>query len=307
MIRVGTRDSQLALWQAETVSRQLAANHHSTQLVHIKSEGDLNLTTPLYEMGVQGIFTRALDVALLNNEIDLAVHSFKDIPIQPAKGLKVAAILERANPYDVLVCRDAESLMRYRDGLESESGGGEIATSSIRRRAQWLHRFPQQAMVSLRGNVNTRLQKLKDAKWDGAIFAAAGLLRLGLTEKETGPQWLLSWMLPAPAQGAMAIVCRENDEEMMAAAAPLHHHHTAICTTVERDFLRIMMGGCSTPYAALAEITKDIVHLKANITSTDGKDQIEIAVQDNITNYATLAANAVAAIKKQDVHQLLKY
>jgi len=99
----------------------------------------------------------------------------------------------------------------------------------------------------------------------------------------------------------------ENDEEMMAAAAPLHHHHTAICTTVERDFLRIMMGGCSTPYAALAEITSDIVHLKANITGTDGKDQIEIAVQDNITNYATLAANAVAAIKKQDVHQLLKY
>ena len=304
MIRVGTRDSQLALWQAETVSRQLAANHHTTQLVHIKSEGDLNLTTPLYEMGVQGIFTRALDQALLNNEIDLAVHSFKDVPIQPAKGLKVAAILERANPYDVLVCRNEEALMRYRDGVQG-NGMGTIATSSIRRRAQWLHRFPQQGMESLRGNVNTRIQKLKDSQWDGAIFAAAGLLRLGLTEKETGPQWLLSWMLPAPAQGAMAVVCRENDEEMLAASAPLHHHHTAVCTTVERDFLRIMMGGCSTPYAALAQVTDGIVHLKVNITSTDGKDQIEVTVQDHISNHSSLAAKAVTELKKQDVRQLL--
>ena len=189
-IRIGTRESKLAVWQATRVSNMLARQGHSCELVYIKSEGDINLVTPLYELGVQGIFTKALDIALLNNEIDIAVHSYKDIPTMPASGLMIAAVLKRDSPYDVLVSNkpfNAETPIT-------------IATSSIRRRAQWLFKYPGSTIENLRGNVNTRIEKLKNSTWCGAIFAAAGLQRLGLTEQETGPQLLLDWMLPAPAQ-----------------------------------------------------------------------------------------------------------
>jgi len=166
-IRIGTRDSELALWQAKTVQHQLEALGYSTEIVSTKSHGDIELSKPLYEMGVTGIFTKALDIALLNGEIDIAVHSMKDVPTALPDGIVVGAVLKRGNPHDVLVYKGDLSF------LDAEIA--TIATSSLRRKAQWLHRYPHHNIENLRGNVNTRLQKLADNPWNGAIFAAAGL------------------------------------------------------------------------------------------------------------------------------------
>ena len=169
-IRIGTRDSELALWQAKTVQHQLEVLGYSTEIVSTKSHGDIELSKPLYEMGVTGIFTKALDIALLNGEIDIAVHSMKDVPTALPDGIVVGAVLKRGNPHDVLVYKGDLSF------LDTEIA--TIATSSLRRKAQWLHRYPHHNIENLRGNVNTRLQKLADNPWNGAIFAAAGLERI---------------------------------------------------------------------------------------------------------------------------------
>ena len=202
-IRIGTRESQLAVWQATAVQQLLAANGFESELVYIKSEGDIDLETPLYEMGVQGIFTRSLDIALLNNKIDIAVHSMKDVPVQLAKGIIQAAVLKRASYKDLLVYKEDDSFLQDKDSA------AVIATSSIRRKAQWLHRYPNHTIENLRGNVNTRLQKVKENNWQGAIFAAAGLERINLRPQNCIE---LDWMLPAPAQGAIMVVCREDDD-----------------------------------------------------------------------------------------------
>ena len=173
-IRIGTRESRLAIWQATQVQKHLLENGHHSELVYIKSEGDLDLTTPLYEIGVQGIFTRTLDAALLNNRIDVAVHSMKDVPTQLPAGLVQAAVLKRGPVNDLLVVKHNISF------LDDENYIAHIATSSIRRRAQWLHRYPKHQMHNLRGNMQTRLEKLHRENWDAAIFAQAGLERIDL-------------------------------------------------------------------------------------------------------------------------------
>ena len=299
-IRIGTRESKLALWQAMQVSGYLNPQHNN-ELILIKSEGDINLVTPLYELGVQGIFTKALDIALLEHRVDIAVHSYKDVPTQLAAGLQVAAVLKRGNPFDVMVCKNEMSAENFNqpDGMFS------IATSSIRRRAQWLSRYPNYQIENLRGNVQTRLQKLQTSEWQGAIFAAAGLERLGLTEKETGPQIVLDWMLPAPAQGAVVIVCRKGDEQILEICAGINDEATAICTGVERDFLRILQGGCSTPIGAFAKMEEDDITLTCNITATDGSEVVSLTITENVANVALLAHNAAKVIIEKGGKALL--
>ncbi len=166
LIRIGTRESKLALWQAKLVQRLLEEENSSeTVLELIKSDGDINLTAPLYEWGVQGIFTKTLDIALLEKRIDIAVHSYKDVPVQLPEGLTIAAVLKRGNPFDMLVCRDERSLVAVLEGSSLS-----IATSSIRRKAQWLSRYPLTEMEPIRGNVQTRLQKLQQSNWQGTIL-----------------------------------------------------------------------------------------------------------------------------------------
>ncbi|WP_336515121.1 hydroxymethylbilane synthase [Pollutibacter soli] len=269
-VRIATRESRLAVWQAHCVQQKLEAAGISTEIVFIKSDGDINLTTPLYELGVQGIFTRSLDLALLNDQADIAVHSFKDVPTQPAKGLHVAAVLKRGNHQDALV-------IRKENDTEDPASMKVIATSSIRRKAQWLYRYPGTVIENIRGNVNTRLQKLNSSHWNAAIFAAAGLERLELFSDETGPQVLLDWMIPAPAQGAIAVVCRSGDEKMQEFCSILHHEETFVCTQAEREFLRFLQGGCSTPISAFAFIDGGKIHFRGNVTATDGSDRIDIS------------------------------
>jgi hydroxymethylbilane synthase len=266
-IRIGTRESRLAIWQASEVQRHLLQHGHSAELVYIKSEGDINLTTPLYEMGVQGIFTRALDIALLNNRIDVAVHSMKDVPTQLPPGIVQAAALKRGAVSDLLVFRGDAGFMN------DFSSHANIATSSIRRRAQWLHRYPHHEMYNLRGNMQTRLQKLNTENWDGAIFAQAGLERIDLRPENSIE---LDWMLPAPAQGAVVVVAREGDEKVLSACKMFNDRQTALCTHIERSFLRGVLGGCSTPVSALAKVDENKIHFRASMFSPDGKHKVEI-------------------------------
>ncbi|PVD52090.1 hydroxymethylbilane synthase [Terrimonas sp.] len=301
VVKIGTRESALAMWQAKKVQALLAEQHIKAELVPIKSEGDIDLTTPLYEIGVQGIFTKALDIALLKKQIDLAVHSYKDVPTQLAKGLAAAAVLKRDSYRDILVFKgDKEKLfhnLNIHDGkwqTPGESFTGStltIATSSVRRRAQWLNRFPHHTIDNLRGNVNTRLKKLEESNWDGAIFAAAGLERIDIRPEDSID---LSWMLPAPAQGTVVAVCRDEDITLKKICAAFNDSNTALCTGIERDFLRTLMGGCSTPISALAEIKNGQVFFRGNIISPDGRDKIEAertVIINDAENTGKIAAN----------------
>ena len=170
IIRIGTRDSELALYQANRVKSELEKLGHKAKIVAVKSAGDLELDKPLYELGITGIFTRTLDIAMLNGDVDIAVHSLKDVPTVLPKGIVQAAVLERGNVRDTLVYKNNEEFLGARDGV--------IATSSLRRKAQWLNRYPTHTVEDIRGNINTRLQKLEESEtWHGAIFAAAGIGR----------------------------------------------------------------------------------------------------------------------------------
>jgi hydroxymethylbilane synthase len=249
------------------VQKHLLQHGYSSELVYIKSEGDINLTTPLYEMGVQGIFTRALDIALLNKQIDVAVHSMKDVPTQLPKGIVQASVLKRGAVNDLLVYRGGS------DFMSDFSSDANIATSSIRRRAQWLHRYPNHKMHNLRGNMQTRLEKLNTENWDGAIFAQAGLERIELRPENS---FELDWMLSAPAQGAVVVVAREGDERVLNACKMFNDRETALCTHIERSFLRGVLGGCSTPVSALARVQENKIHFRVNMFSPDGKHKVEI-------------------------------
>ncbi len=298
-VRIGTRDSRLALWQAELVSHKLSAAGYQTELIHIKSDGDINLITPLYELGVQGIFTKVLDAALLEHKIDIAVHSYKDVPTMPAKGVKIVAVMERASHTDMFIHKEGVQIPDERTPMQFN-----IATSSIRRKAQWLHRFPGSVIENLRGNVNTRIKKVHGSNWHGAIFATAGIERLGLTIDETGPRQVLHWMIPAPAQGAIAVACNENDETIMEACAVLHHLETAICTKTERDFLRFLQGGCSTPISAYAFIKDEHLYFKGNITAPDGTLSLTVNINSNI-NDEGIAEKAAKEILEKGAAKLI--
>ncbi|MFC4233408.1 hydroxymethylbilane synthase [Parasediminibacterium paludis] len=303
-IRIGTRESQLAVWQATTVQQLLQKNGIAAELVYIKSDGDIDLKTPLYEMGVQGIFTRSLDIALLNGAIDIAVHSMKDVPTQLPQGMVQCAVLERASFKDILVVNGELSNVSSQLSLASDSNPEfqisnsklVIATSSIRRKAQWLHRYPNHIIENLRGNVNTRLKKVAESNWDGAIFAGAGLERINLRPASSID---LDWMLPAPAQGAIMVVCREGDTKCFEACQHFHHTDTALCTQIERDFLRALMGGCSTPISALAQIQNNQVHFKGNIVAVDGTAKVEIENTVLISEATDLGCIAAKAILEQ--------
>lgn len=296
VIKIGTRDSELALWQANRVQRMFNELEYKTQIVPIKSTGDIILNKPIYELGITGVFTRNLDIALLNNEIDIAVHSMKDVPTILPEGIIQAAVLKRANNSDIIVLKDTEEFF----GLKEAT----IATGSLRRKAMWLNRFPTHTVVDLRGNVNTRLNKLKDNDWNGAIFAAAGLERIG---KRPGGAVNLSWMISAPAQGAIMITSLNEDVYIKDACEQLNHYETEVCVSVERDFLHLLEGGCTAPIGAFAYIddkTKEI-NFKGVLLSKDGKKKIEVAKTVPLDKHQYLAKNCADYIINRGGKQLI--
>ena len=283
-IRIGTRDSELALWQAHTVQKKLNDLGYKTEITAVKSQGDIILDKPLYELGITGIFTKTLDIAMLNGQVDIAVHSMKDVPTALPIGIMQAAVLERANTLDILV---------HKGNLDFLNSNGTIATGSLRRQAQWLNKYPNHNVVDLRGNVNTRMQKLQDSDWSGAVFAAAGLERINLKPENYID---LDWMVPAPAQGAMVVVAMEKDDFCREALAKLNHSDTEICTYIEREFLKTLEGGCTAPIGALATFTSDKIDFEGVLFSLDGKEKHTIKKSCTFDSYKNFGKNCAEEI-----------
>ncbi|MEN9875095.1 MAG: hypothetical protein RLZZ529_92 [Bacteroidota bacterium] len=294
-IRIGTRDSELALWQAHTVQNKLNDLGYSTEIVAVKSQGDIILDKPLYELGITGIFTKTLDIAMINGQVDIAVHSMKDVPTALPQGIVQAAVLERANTLDILV---------HKGNLDFLTTTGTIATGSLRRQAQWWHQYPNHQVVDLRGNVNTRMQKLAESDWNGAVFAAAGLERINLKPDN---YINLDWMIPAPAQGAMLVVAMANDEFTKDAVSQLNDIETEICTYIERQFLKTLEGGCTAPIGALAQYDeeKDTIEFKGVLFSVDGKQKIAIEKSVDISEWKKLGFHSAQEILNNGGAQLM--
>ncbi|WP_090080432.1 hydroxymethylbilane synthase [Halpernia frigidisoli] len=263
-IRIGTRNSPLALWQAREVARKLQNKNFKTEIVPIISSGDKNLTQPLYTLGITGIFTKDLDIALLNDEIDIAVHSLKDVPTNLPKGIKMISVLERDFPQDVLVRNSRSKNIDLKDL--------KIATSSLRRRAFWLKEFPGTEFSDIRGNVQTRLKKLEEGVADATLFSLAGLKRMNLDIQYE----FLPFMLSAPSQGVVGIAGHEDKTEINEILKNISDSQTEICTNIERTFLNTLEGGCTAPIGAFAEINdNNEVRFLGRISSLNGENTIE--------------------------------
>lgn len=263
-IRIGTRNSPLALWQAREVARKLQNRNFKTDIVPIISSGDKNLTQPLYTLGITGIFTKDLDIALLNDEIDIAVHSLKDVPTELPNGVKLISVLERDFPQDVLV--------RNSNAKNIDLKNLKIATSSLRRRAFWLKEFPNTQFSDIRGNVQTRLRKLEEGIADATLFSLAGLKRMGLKFDYE----FLPFMISAPSQGVVGICGHEDKVQINQILAEISHLETQKCIEIERDFLRTLEGGCTAPIGAFAEINENNdVRFSGRICSINGENCIE--------------------------------
>jgi hydroxymethylbilane synthase len=296
IIRIGTRDSELALWQAKTVEKQLNDLGYETEVIAVKSDGDIVLDKPLYELGITGIFTKTLDLAMIQGKIDIAVHSMKDVPTLLPNGIVQGAVLERASAYDILVHKG------NLDFLSQENS--TIASSSLRRKASWLHKYPTHKVVDIRGNVNTRLQKVTDSNWNGAIFAEAGLDRINLKPDNF---ITLDWMIPAPAQGAMIVVCNADDFFSLDAVSQLNHIETEICTYIERQFLRTLEGGCTAPIGAIAIYNEkdDVIDFTGVLLSIDGKQKLEITKTVAVSEWKKLGFHAAQEILNDGGAQLM--
>jgi hydroxymethylbilane synthase len=295
IIRIGTRDSELALWQAHTVQKKLNDLGHKTEIVAVKSQGDILLDKPLYELGITGIFTKTLDIAMINGQVDIAVHSMKDVPTALPQGIIQAAVLERANPFDLLV---------HKGNLDFLTGTGTIATGSLRRNAEWLHKYPNHQVVNLRGNVNTRLQKLAENDWNGAVFATAGLERINLKPEN---YITLDWMIPAPAQGAMVVVAMADDNFTIDSISQLNHIETEICTYIERQFLKTLEGGCTAPIGAYAKYDEnnDTIEFKGVLLSIDGTERLMVDKKAPISEWKKLGFHLAQEILNAGGTQLM--
>lgn len=296
-IRIWTRESKLAIWQAEFVKTKIEENGHECELVLIKSDWDVNQMTPIYEMWIEWVFTKTLDMALLNNQIDIAVHSLKDVPTKLPKWITLAWIPERWDYRDLLIHKwDIDFL--------NEQSSFTVATSSLRRKAQILNKYPSAQVEDLRWNIQKRLDKLENNNhWNAAVFAKTAIDRL---ELDIENKLVLDWMLPAPAQWALWVACLEIDKELIEICELITDENTKICTEIERGFLTLLMWGCSVPIWALAIIDWEKITFKWNILSIDGKQKYEVEVEEDKSNYKTIskiAANRL--LEKDEVRSLL--
>lgn len=262
-LKIGTRNSPLALWQAQEVESKLKTLGFETEIVPIISSGDKNLNQPLYALGITGVFTKDLDIALLNKEIDIAVHSLKDVPTQLPHNIQISAVLERDFPEDVLVRND--------DSEPLDIEVLKIATSSLRRRAFWLKEFPETEFTDIRGNVQTRLKKLDNGIANATIFSLAGIKRMNLDI--TYEQ--IPFLLQAPSQGVVAIASLSDNDKLNEMLKTISHKETEICVTIEREFLKTLEGGCTAPIGAKAEMLDGQIRFIGRLCSLDGKNCIE--------------------------------
>lgn len=299
-IRLGTRGSQLARWQAEWVAERVRGVGQPVELVEIATHGDIDRARPIEEIGTRGVFTKAIQRALLAGEIDLAVHSLKDLPTEPVAGLTMAAVPPRESPADVLVTNIAAS-------LDELPHGARIGTGSLRRQAQLRHRRPDLQIEDIRGNVDTRLQKLDDGQFDAIVLAEAGLRRLGVTGRirQVLP---FDLMLPAVGQGALAIECRSSDVATQARVAAIDDPATHSAALAERALLARLRGGCMAPIGAWGRVEADRWHLSAVVLNADGTRRIEVHDAMEITtttNAEQLGIRVADALLAQGAAKLI--
>jgi len=275
-IRLGTRGSALALTQSRWVAERLQALHPelTVDLIGIKTTGDKIVDVPLSQIGGKALFTKEIETALLEHHVDIAVHSMKDLPTELPKGLCVGAVPQREDPHDLLIPSPGLSNAIDRERpLNSLARGSLVGTSSLRRKAQLLHHRPDLRVEDLRGNVDTRLRKLRAGDYDAIILAAAGLSRMGWLEV---PDCSLPYacFLPAPGQGALAIECRKSDEKTTTLLKALDHPQTHLAVRAERQLLLCLEGGCQIPIAALAQCVDGLLSMEALVSSLDGREVI---------------------------------
>ena len=294
ILRIGTRDSELAIYQAKKVQKAIRKLGKNSELKLIKSSGDKNLIQPIYKMGIQGVFTKALDTALINNKIDIAVHSLKDIPTEIPKELLITAILRRDSPYDSLV---------YSKKFKEFSNKSIIGTGSLRRKAQWLRKYPNHKTEELRGNILTRIKKLDNSFWDGAIFSAAGINRLKIKNVKYE---ILDWMIPSPGQGAIAICSKKEQLKLTKFLNNLNCKETEVCVKIERNFLNILEGGCKAPIAAFAKIENKKIMFKSGLFSLDGSIAYIENQEIDISKSKDCEINAARNIFKKGGKELIK-
>ena len=272
VVKVGTRDSILAMWQTQFVVDELkkVTDEYEFEIISLKTKGDKILDVALAKIGDKGLFTKELEVGLLAGEIDFAVHSMKDMPTALPEGLQISSMLKRHNPADAFVSDKYNSFMELPEGAK-------VGTSSLRRRAQLLHARPDLDIHDLRGNVQTRMRKMREENFDGIILAAAGLERLELFG-DIKEELSYDICLPAVSQGVIGVEPRENDEEIIGLVQLVNDRTAEICVKAERALLRSLEGGCQIPIGAYAELNEDTVVLEGMVGSLDGKTIIRESI-----------------------------
>ena len=299
ILRIATRKSALALWQANHVQALLREAHAGIEieLVKIVTEGDRILDRPLAEIGGKGLFLKELEWAMLNGDADLAVHSMKDVPANMADGLVLDAVLPRANPFDALVSRDNRLLADL-------PIGSRVGTSSLRRRSQLLALRPDLDVVDLRGNVDTRLRKLDEGEYDAIILACAGLQRLGLgariTETLQPPDWL-----PASTQGIIGLQCRQDDSFTRSLITPLADSDTMVVASAERAVAQVLEATCQVPLAVYAVLKNGTIDLKSMVSTPDGKQSIEVEGEAPATEAVALGEQVAADLLKNGAGEII--
>ncbi|MEG0744723.1 MAG: hydroxymethylbilane synthase [Acinetobacter sp.] len=300
-LKIATRQSPLALWQAEHIRARLNALYPdlTVELVKFVTQGDKILDTPLAKIGGKGLFVKELEAALLDGRADLAVHSMKDVPMHLPEGLTLAVICEREDPLDAFV---SNHYMHFGE----LPLGAKVGTSSLRRKCQILQLRPDLEIVDLRGNVGTRLSKLDDGLYDAIILASAGLKRLGLADRIR--HCLAPIMsLPAVGQGALGLECRSDDAELLKLIAPLQHEETSICVRAERAFNAYLEGGCQVPIAGYATLLNDDqLQIEGRVGSVDGQTLLKEQLVGEIANAEQLGEQLAQRLLAQGAGELLK-
>ena len=297
-LRIATRKSPLALWQAEYVKASLLKHHPqlTVELVTFTTQGDKILDTPLAKIGGKGLFVKELEQAMLAGDADLAVHSMKDVPMECPEGLAITTICEREDPTDAFVSNHFAS-------LEALPLGAIVGTSSLRRQCQLRALRPDLEIRDLRGNVGTRLGRLDNGEYDAIILASAGLKRLGLEQRIAQS---LTQLLPAVGQGAVGIEARSNDAELLALLAPLHHLPTALCVHAERAMNRRLQGGCQVPIAGFATLDNQQLTLNALVGSLDGQSVLRYQAQTtDLSTIEQLGENVADGLLAQGADKIL--
>jgi len=298
-VRIGTRGSQLALWQADKVALLIKKQHPGTitDLVKIKTTGDKILDSPLSKIGDKGLFVKEIENALIKREIDIAVHSAKDMPTEIPAGLILTAYLKRDDPSDALISADGRTLDELREGAV-------IGTSSLRRRAQLLAYRPDLRFVDLRGNVDTRLRKLKEEKLDAILLSGAGLTRLGMGDKIT-ERIPASIVVPAVGQGLIVIEAREEDRKTLDFVEFMNDRDTAVCVKAERAFSDSIGGGCQVPMGALAVLEDGTMKLKAVVASLDGETLLRAEIDGPAEDGEALGRELAERMKDMGAAEIL--